>query len=168
MGIHFLLWEMPPFVLKIPHQRRCIQVGDRGNSQLFHAFHKFNKPTVTCDLDSVLRRSLQSASEYSVPTSVVSPSATHLLEWVALSLTSGLGPTKARKLVEHFGSPDAVFAASLTELESTGIQAVSAQSIATGKSAELAREEISKAAAAGVTVLSAEDACYPVRLKEIY
>jgi hypothetical protein len=43
--------------------------------------------------------------------------------------------------VEHFGGTEAVFHASLTELES-GIKAVSAQLIATGKSAELAREEI--------------------------
>jgi DNA processing protein len=104
-----------------------------------------------------------------VPNAVAaSPSATHILEWLAISLTSGLGPTKARKLVEHFGSAQAVFHASLTELESTGIQAVSAQSIATGKSAELAREEIARAATAGVTVLSLEDPCYPPRLKEIY
>ncbi len=48
------------------------------------------------------------------------------------------------------------------------MQAVSAQSIATGKSAELAREEIARAAAAGVTVVSLEDPCYPSRLKEIY
>jgi DNA processing protein len=101
-------------------------------------------------------------------TVVVSTSATHILEWLAISLTPGLGPTKARKLVEHFGGAEAVFRASLTELESTGIQAVSAQSIATGKSAELAREEIARAAAAGVMVLSLEDRCYPPRLKEIY
>jgi len=99
---------------------------------------------------------------------VVASPATHILEWLALSLTSGLGPTKARKLIEHFGSAEAVFHASLTELESTGIKAVSAQSIATGKSAELAREEIASAAAAGVTVLSPEDSCFPSRLKEIY
>jgi DNA processing protein len=101
-------------------------------------------------------------------TVAASPSATHILEWLAISLTPGLGPTKARKLVEHFGGAEAVFRASLTELESTGIQAVSAQSIATGKSAELAREEIARAAAAAVTVLSLEDRCYPPRLKEIY
>jgi DNA processing protein len=71
---------------------------------------------------------------------VVAASATHILEWLAISLMPGLGPTKARKLVAHFGSAEAVFHASLTELEGTGIQAVSAQSIATGKSAELARE----------------------------
>ncbi|MGA7752961.1 MAG: DNA-processing protein DprA [Candidatus Sulfotelmatobacter sp.] len=99
---------------------------------------------------------------------VVAPCAAHVLEWVALSLTPGLGPTRSRKLVEHFGSAEAVFHASLTELESTGIQAVSAQSIATGKSAELAREELSRAADADVTVLSMDDPLYPPRLKEIY
>jgi DNA processing protein len=101
-------------------------------------------------------------------TTAASPSATHLLEWLAISLTPGLGPTKARKLVEHFGSPEAVFRASLTELESTGMQAVSAQSLATGKSAELAREEIARAAAAEATVISVDDPSYPPRLKEIY
>jgi DNA processing protein len=102
-----------------------------------------------------------------VPNAVSAP-ATHILEWLAISLTPGLGPTRARKLVEHFGGPGAVFHATLTELESTGIQAVSAQAIATGKSAELAREEIAKAAAVGATVLTTEDPCYPTRLKEIY
>jgi DNA processing protein len=97
-----------------------------------------------------------------------SPPATRLLEWLALALTPGLGPTKSRKLVEHFGSPEAVFRASLTELEAAGIQAVSAQSLATGKSAELAREEIARATAAGLAVISLDDASYPPRLKEIY
>ena len=101
-------------------------------------------------------------------TAAVSPAATHLLEWVALSLTPGLGPTRSRKLVEHFGSAEAVFRASLTELEGTGMQAVSAQSIASGKSAELAREEIARAAAAGIAIVSMDDLCYPPRLKEIY
>jgi DNA processing protein len=103
-----------------------------------------------------------------VSETAVSPATTRTLEWLALSLTPGLGPTKARKLAEHFGSSEAVFRASLTELESTGIQAVSAQSIATGKSMELAREEMARAADAGVTVVSVADAAYPPRLKEIY
>ncbi len=98
----------------------------------------------------------------------VSPSATHLLEWLAISLTLGLGPTKSRKLVERFGSPESVLRASLTELEGAGIQAVSAQSLATGKSAELAREEIARAAAAGVNLVTMDDPSYPPCLKEIY
>jgi DNA processing protein len=97
-----------------------------------------------------------------------SPTVSHILEWLAISLTPGIGATRARKLVEHFGSPEAVFRASLTELESTGIQAVSAQALATGRSAELAREEIARATAADVTLLSLDDPAYPARLKEIY
>jgi DNA processing protein len=98
----------------------------------------------------------------------VSPATSHLLEWLAISLTPGLGPTRARKLIEHFGSAEAVFRASLTELESTGIHVVSAQSLATGKSAELAREETAHAAAADVTMVSMDDPSYPPRLREIY
>ncbi len=98
----------------------------------------------------------------------LSAGASHLLEWLALSLTPGLGPTKSKHLVEHFGSAEAVFHASLTELESAGIRAVSAQAIATGKSGELAREEMARASAQGVTVLAIDDPCYPYRLKEIY
>ena len=100
-------------------------------------------------------------------TAILSP-ATQIMEWVALTLTPGLGPTTARKLVEHFGSAEAVLRASLTELEGAGIQAVSAQSLATGKSAELAREELARARDSGISVLSMDDPLYPRRLKEIY
>jgi len=103
-----------------------------------------------------------------VSNTVTDESATHVLDWLAISLTPGLGPTKSRKLVEHFGSAEAVLRASLTELEATGIQAVSAQSLATGKSAELAREESAKATDAGVAVVTMDDPSYPPRLKEIY
>jgi len=100
-------------------------------------------------------------------TTVLAP-ATQGLEWLAMSLTPGLGPTSVRKLVQHFGSAEAVLRASLTELEGAGIQAVSAQSLATGKSAELAREELARARDASVTVVSMDDPLYPRRLKEIY
>jgi DNA processing protein len=113
-------------------------------------------------------RSEKLVSNAAVSASATHLAATHLLEWLAISLTPGLGPTKARKLVEHFGSAEAVFRASLTELESTGIQAVSAQSLATGKSAELAREEIAQAAAADIAMVTLDDPSYPPRLKEIY
>ena len=134
----------------------------------FIDIHKFIKPIVTDDLDAVLRACVESARSCYLSNAIASPAATHLLEWLAISLTPGLGPTRARKLVDHFGSAEAVFRASLTELEGSGIQAVSAQSLATGKSAELAREEIARASAAGVTMISMEDMCYPPRLKEIY
>ena len=88
--------------------------------------------------------------------------------WLALALTQGLGPTRIRKLVEHFGRPDRVLQASLTELEATGMLAVSAQSIATGKSLDLAQQECAKATEAGARIVALSDPEYPVRLKEIY
>jgi DNA processing protein len=103
-----------------------------------------------------------------VPNAIATSVETCLLEWLSLTLTPGLGPTRSRKLVEHFGGPEAIFRASLTELEAAGIQTVSAQSLATGKSAELAREEIARASAAGVHLISMHDPFYPPRLKEIY
>jgi len=88
--------------------------------------------------------------------------------WLALALTPGLGPTRIKKLVEHFGTAEHVFQASLTELEATGMPAVSAQSLATGKSFEMAQEECGKAAGEGARIISISDPEYPSRLKEIY
>ncbi len=88
--------------------------------------------------------------------------------WLALALTAGLGPTRIRKLIEHYGTAERVFQASLTELEATGMRAVSAQSIATGKSLELAQQECEKAVEAGAKIISLSDPEYPSRLKEIY
>ena len=90
------------------------------------------------------------------------------LQWLALGLTPGLGPTRVRRLVEHFGNVAAVFRASLTELEATGLLAISAQAIGTGKSLELAQEELEKAKAGGAQIVSLDDPRYPTRLKEIY
>ena len=88
--------------------------------------------------------------------------------WLALALTPGLGPTRIKKLTEHYGTAERVFEASLTELEATGMRAVSAQSIATGKSLELAQQECAKAAEASARIISLSDPEYPSRLKEIY
>ncbi|MGB9234008.1 MAG: DNA-processing protein DprA [Terriglobales bacterium] len=88
--------------------------------------------------------------------------------WLALALTEGLGPSRIRKLVERFGAAERIFQASLTELEATGMRAVSAQALATGKSMELAQDELAKAVEAKAQVVSLSDPEYPPRLKEIY
>ena len=88
--------------------------------------------------------------------------------WLALALTPGLGPTRVRKLIEHFGNPENVFRASLTELEATGMQSVSAQSLATGMSMELAQQQCAKAIEVGAKIITLGDPEYPLRLKEIY
>ena len=90
------------------------------------------------------------------------------LHWLALNLTPGLGPTKGRKLVEHFGGVAHIFKATLTELEATGIQTISAQSLGTGRSMELAYQELGRAATAGIKVVCFDDPAYPQQLKQIY
>ena len=90
------------------------------------------------------------------------------LYWLALALTPGLGPTRGRKLAEHFPKIEDAFHASLTELEALHLQAQSAQHIALGKSLEMAHEEYAKAVAAGVQIISCENPDWPARLSEIY
>jgi DNA processing protein len=90
------------------------------------------------------------------------------MQWLALALTPGLGPTKARRVIELFGSVQALFRASLTELEAAGLRAVSAQSLGTGRSMELAQDELGKAAAADARIVALDDHGYPTQLKQIY
>jgi predicted Rossmann fold nucleotide-binding protein DprA/Smf involved in DNA uptake len=77
------------------------------------------------------------------------------------------GPTRARRLVEHFGTLTAVFRASLTELEASRLLVVSAQSLGTGKSFELAQEELGKGQAADVQIITLDDPAYPTQLRQI-
>jgi DNA processing protein len=104
-------------------------------------------------------------SEAAVPVCKTSETS---MQWLALALTPGLGPTKARRIIEFFGSVQALFRASLTELEAAGLRAVSAQSLGTGRSMEMAQDELGKAAAAGARIVALDDPEYPTQLKQIY
>ncbi|MBV8208023.1 MAG: DNA-protecting protein DprA [Acidobacteria bacterium] len=88
--------------------------------------------------------------------------------WVALGLAPQLGATRSRRLVEHFGSLDHVFRASLTELEAAGIAAASAQAIYRGDAMGRAEEELVRASAAGAFILTIDDSAYPSLLRQIY
>ena len=90
------------------------------------------------------------------------------IPWIALTLTPGLGPTRAKHLVEYFGAAEKIFQASLTELEAAGLPAAAAQSIGTGKSLELAHEEVARADGLGVHTVCLDDEQYPGRLRQIY
>ena len=88
--------------------------------------------------------------------------------WLALSLTPGLGATRSRKLVKHFGDVQEIFRAPLTELEAAGIPPEAAQSIALGKSLTAAEEELIRAVSAGAEIISLDDDAYPQPLRNIY
>jgi DNA processing protein len=53
------------------------------------------------------------------------------LGWVVLVLTPGLGARMAGKLLREMGSPEAIFNASLTELEAYRLSAAVAQALHT-------------------------------------
>jgi predicted Rossmann fold nucleotide-binding protein DprA/Smf involved in DNA uptake len=56
------------------------------------------------------------------------------MQRLALADTPGLGRTKARRVIEFFGSVQALSPTSLTELEAAGLRTVSAQALGTGGS----------------------------------
>ena len=91
----------------------------------------------------------------------------HYLGWLALALTPGLGARMAGKLLREMGSPQRIFDASLTELESHHLPAAVAQAIHTKRPLSDAAKELAAAQAAG-KLLTWDEPEYPARLREIY
>jgi DNA processing protein len=79
----------------------------------------------------------------------------------------GLGVRGVHKLVKHFGSPQAAFMASLTELESCGVPARVAQAIFAQAGIREAEKETQAVAKAGCQLLAYDDDDYPPLLKQI-
>src|SRR5690349_2813377 len=93
-----------------------------------------------------------------------------LEHWVQLSLTDGVGPILANRLIEALGSPEAACAASVKQLSQVeGIGTKSAEAIhrSLREAHGLAGAEIAKVQKLGVTLLSREDAAYPMLLRSI-
>jgi DNA processing protein len=90
------------------------------------------------------------------------------LYWLALKLVPGLGTRSAAKLLDRFRTPQAVFRASRTELESAGVSGAVAQSIASGCTFEDAAAEHEKMAETGAVVITMGDPRYPRGLREIF
>ncbi|HWF39735.1 MAG TPA: DNA-processing protein DprA [Candidatus Acidoferrales bacterium] len=94
--------------------------------------------------------------------------ANDYLGWIALALTPGLGARTAGKLLSQFGTPDAVFNASLTALEAQHLPAAVAQAIHSRQPMSAAAKEIAQVQAAGCRLLTWDEPEYPARLREIY
>jgi DNA processing protein len=90
------------------------------------------------------------------------------LHWLALRLVPGLGTRKAGRLIETFKTPQAVFRASRSELETVGLSASVAQSIASGCVFDDAVDQQQKLATVGASLVPVTDPRYPPRLREIY
>jgi DNA processing protein len=88
-------------------------------------------------------------------------------DWIALNMTPGVGPRAATKLLERFGSADAVFHARRTELEALRLKPETVESILTRQFHERAGTELERVKALGGDVLILDDGSYPTLLREI-
>jgi DNA processing protein len=89
-------------------------------------------------------------------------------EWIALNMTPGIGPRAAARLLERFGSADAVFNATRGELESLRLRPEAIESIRARDLFEKAEAEIERVRALGAEVLLLDDGVYPQLLREIF
>jgi DNA processing protein len=89
-------------------------------------------------------------------------------DWVALNMTPGIGPRAAAKLLERFGSAEAVFEATRAELEQLRLLPESVDSIIARDTRERAELEIEDIKKVGADLLILDDGVYPSQLREIY
>ena len=90
------------------------------------------------------------------------------LGWLALAMTPGLGARMAGKLLREFGSPEAIFDASLTSLEAQRLPSAVAQALHSRQPLSDAARELASVQASGCRLLSWDEPEYPARLREIY
>jgi len=89
-------------------------------------------------------------------------------DWVALNMTSGVGPRAAVKLLEHFGSAEAVFGASRAEIERVRLLPETVDSLIAREAHARAEAEIEQVRKLGGDILILDDGVYPFLLREIY
>jgi DNA processing protein len=100
------------------------------------------------------------------------PNNKYLQSWLALHLVPGMGPVTCHKLVNHFGGPDKVLSASISDL--TAVCRLRQDSLSALGDNErknltaLAHEEIGKAAKRNISIIACNDPLYPSLLKNIH
>ena len=91
-----------------------------------------------------------------------------LVDWIALSFIVGVGSRTAAVLIEKFGSPTLIFAASTRSLESSELSRESIDALKHSDSREKARWHIDEIRRLGAEPLILTDQRYPKLLREIY
>lgn len=89
-------------------------------------------------------------------------------EWIALNMTPGIGPRAAAKLLERFGSAEAVYHAQRAELEKLRLLPEAVDSIIARDLHEKAEVELLNVRRIGGDILVLDDGIYPSLLREIY
>ena len=89
-------------------------------------------------------------------------------DWVALNMTPGIGPRAAVKLLERFGSAEAVFGATRAEIEQVRLLPEAVDSLIAREVHDKAESEIEQVRKLGGDILILDDGVYPSLLREIY
>jgi len=91
-----------------------------------------------------------------------------ITDWIELNMTPGIGPRAAAKLLERFGSAEAVYSATRTELEQLRLAPEAIDSIIARDLRSTAEAERTAVRKLGGDVLLLDDGVYPSSLREIY
>jgi DNA processing protein len=91
-----------------------------------------------------------------------------LADWIALNMIRGIGPRTANQLIDRFGSPAQVFAASRLSLGKEGLKSETIQELHDSEILEKANAEIERLERLSAVVITLEDEDYPPLLREIY
>ena len=89
-------------------------------------------------------------------------------DWVELNMTPGVGPRAAAKLLERFGSAEAVYGATRAELEQLRMLPEAVDMIVRRELKSKAEAEIGYVRQLGGDLLLLDDGTYPSLLREIY
>ncbi len=87
--------------------------------------------------------------------------------WVGFNLVKGIGAVRLKALLDYFGDAETAWKAPLFELTAAGLSAKLAERVAQVRAAVDLEQYIGQAAAAGIKILTWNDADYPSHLKEI-
>ena len=87
--------------------------------------------------------------------------------WVAFNAVQGIGPTRVRRLLNHFGDLEQAWLATPLDLAAAGMDRRSIESIVAARAALDLDALMDKAAASGVGILTWDDEAYPRLLRPI-
>src|SRR5499426_205997 len=89
-------------------------------------------------------------------------------DWIALNMTPGVGPRVTARLLEHFGSAEAIFDAPRRELALLRLTPETIESIANRELHDRAEQEIERVRKLGGDIIVLDDGVYPSLLRETY
>lgn len=89
--------------------------------------------------------------------------------WIALNMVPGVGPITYRKLLNHFGTPEHVFSASMAALQAVpGVREPAARAIVDFAWSDRIHRELDALHAQQIQLLTWDDGGYPPRLRTIF